>query len=147
MDEARLSERERRILAEIERDLSEDVGLERGLRTMGRRRRRLRAGRRKPEADDSGGTPGRRMAGRPALGTAGGTPDRTSARPGRRGHALAVSVALLGLLALGLLVVAVATATTALIWAFAAVWSVTLIGLLCLVVRWSRRLKPWSWPP
>ncbi|MFG2640420.1 DUF3040 domain-containing protein [Streptomyces sp. NPDC048370] len=111
MDEARLSERERRILAEIEQDLSEDVSLERGMRTMRRRGREAR------------------------------TPDR----PGRR-RGPVLAVALLGVLTLGLLVLAVATGEPVLIWAFAAAWVVTLACLMRLVIRWSRNLRARSWP-
>ncbi|MCX5394883.1 DUF3040 domain-containing protein [Streptomyces sp. NPDC006482] len=50
-----------------------------------------------------------------------------------------LGVAVLGVMALALLVLAVATEVPALIWAFAAVWVLTLVGLLGLVVRWSRR--------
>ncbi|MEU5216659.1 DUF3040 domain-containing protein [Streptomyces sp. NPDC020807] len=52
-----------------------------------------------------------------------------------------LAVAALGAATLALLVLAVAIGTPVLIWAFAAVWVLTLIGLLLLVVRWSRR---WS---
>ncbi|WP_137991064.1 hypothetical protein [Streptomyces vilmorinianum] len=114
MDEARLSQRERRILAEIEESLSEDESLERGLRTM-------------------------RREGGSARG-------RDGVRHGLRGHLPALGVALLGVLTLGLLALAVATGEPALIWAFAAVWVLTLCGLLRLVMRWSRRVKPQSWP-
>ncbi|MGW6566741.1 DUF3040 domain-containing protein [Streptomyces sp. NPDC054975] len=110
MGEARLSQRERRILAEIEQQLSEDVSLERGLRTMRRKRAR-------------GPVPG---------------------SPGRR-HAPALVVSALGLLTLGLLVLAVSTGEPALIWAFAVAWVLTLSGLLRLVIGWSRRLKG-TWP-
>ncbi|MFC8277645.1 hypothetical protein ACFUJR_34955 [Streptomyces sp. NPDC057271] len=70
---------------------------------------------------------------------------------GRPGHGPAdrreaVAVTLLGAVALVVPVLAVVTAEPALIWAFAAVWVITLSGLLRLVVRWSRRLKPRSWP-
>ncbi|MFD7321616.1 hypothetical protein ACFV9D_11115 [Streptomyces sp. NPDC059875] len=116
MDEARLSQRERRILAEIEDALSEDEALERGLRTMrrGRRGGRRRQGRR-----------GERAGG---------------------GRSAVVGVALLGVVTLGLLALAVATGNPALIWAFAAVWVLTLWCLLRLVIRWSRHLRPRSWP-
>ncbi|MFC8508677.1 DUF3040 domain-containing protein [Streptomyces sp. NPDC057411] len=92
MDEARLSPRERRILAEIERDLGQDRALARGLRT-GRWVRRV------------------------------------------EGPATAV----LGIVAIILFVLAVATEAPALIWAFAAVWVVTLVCLLRLLMGWSRR--------
>ncbi|MEU6988071.1 hypothetical protein ABZ946_32350 [Streptomyces sp. NPDC046324] len=115
MEEARLSPREQRVLAEIEETLGEDAPLERGFRTMG--------------AEPAG----HRARKRPGPG------------PGGRREAMAVTV--LGGLALVLLVLAVVTAEPALIWAFAAVWVITLSGLLRLVVRWSRRLKPRSWPP
>ncbi|MFE5795993.1 DUF3040 domain-containing protein [Streptomyces sp. NPDC056503] len=98
MDEARLSAHERRVLAEIERDLSADERL------------------------------ARHMAGRrPAL-----RPPRSTGRGG-------LGAAALGAATLALLVLAVVTSTPALIWAFAAVWVVTLLLLLRLVVRWTRR--------
>lgn len=50
MDEARLSRQEQRILAEIEQALSEDVALERGLRTMRRKRPGVRPPGRRPGA-------------------------------------------------------------------------------------------------
>jgi hypothetical protein len=56
------------------------------------------------------------------------------------GHRAALGVALLGALTLGLLVLAVTTGRPGLIWAFAAVWVVTLSCLLRLVIRWSRNL-------
>lgn len=91
MDEARLSPRERRILAEIEQSLGGDGAFARGLRA-----RRFR-----------------RLAG-PAT-------------------------ALLGAVTITLFALAVATEEPALLWAFAAVWVVTLVCLLTLLLRWSRR--------
>ncbi|MFF9011731.1 hypothetical protein ACF09C_01990 [Streptomyces sp. NPDC014870] len=114
MDEPRLSQRERRILAEMERDLRADMS-DASPEDGSRRRRRLGGG------------------GRP------------SGRPGH-GHALAVVVALLGVLSLGLLVLAVATGEPALVWVFAVTWVLTVTGLLRLVIRWSRHLRPRSWP-
>ncbi|GAA2770871.1 DUF3040 domain-containing protein [Streptomyces showdoensis] len=97
MDEARLSPRERRILAEIEQGLGADRSLARGLRS-GRPRHRPRI---------------RLLGGRATL--------------------------LLGAVALGLFVAAVATESPPLIWAFAVVWVVTLVCGLRLLLRWSRR--------
>ncbi|MCT4357001.1 DUF3040 domain-containing protein [Streptomyces sp. Je 1-79] len=57
-----------------------------------------------------------------------------------------VAGVLLGILSLALLTLAVVTGEPALIWAFATVWVITLSCLLRLVVRWSRQLKPQSWP-
>ncbi|MFF9345038.1 MULTISPECIES: DUF3040 domain-containing protein [unclassified Streptomyces] len=102
MDEARLSAYERRVLAEIEEDLSADGHL------------------------------ARRMAGRrPSLRP-------RPARPGATAGGGAAAAAL-GAVTLTLLVLAVATSAPALIWGFAAAWVVTLILLLRLVVRWTRR--------
>ncbi|MGW1011141.1 DUF3040 domain-containing protein [Streptomyces termitum] len=72
----------------------------------------------------------RRMAGRR-------TPLRPPrpGRPGRTGTAAAV----LGAATLTLLVLAVTTSAPALIWGFAAVWVATLLLLLRLTVRWTRR--------
>ncbi|MEX0168298.1 DUF3040 domain-containing protein [Streptomyces sp. LMG1-1-1.1] len=99
MDEARLSAREQRVLAEIEEQLDRDEPLARHLRTM-RRGPRLRL-------------------------------------PSRSGdhHRLPA----LGALTLTLLVLAVATEAPLLIWLFAASWVLTLVALLSLVIRWSRR--------
>ncbi|MER5741075.1 MULTISPECIES: DUF3040 domain-containing protein [unclassified Streptomyces] len=100
MDEARLSAYERRVLAEIEEDLSADDRL------------------------------ARRMAGR---------------RPSLRPHLPRITVrgglaaAVFGAATLALLVLAAATSAPALIWGFAAAWVVTLVLLLRLVVRWTRR--------
>ncbi|HEY9369022.1 DUF3040 domain-containing protein [Streptomyces sp.] len=99
MDEARLSQRERRILAEIEQALGHDDPLDRSMRTMGRRRRI------------------------PGLGVS------------------VAGVVLLGAVTVTLLVLAVATAETALVWAFAAAWVLTLVCLLRLVMAWAGR---WS---
>ncbi|MFC9262937.1 DUF3040 domain-containing protein [Streptomyces hydrogenans] len=102
MDEARLSAYERRVLAEMEEELSADDHL------------------------------ARRMAGR-----------RPSLRPRLPRHRITVrggpAAAVLGAATLTLLVLAVATSTPALIWGFAAAWVLTLILLLRLVVRWTRR--------
>ncbi|MEU9702585.1 hypothetical protein [Streptomyces sp. NPDC047981] len=114
MEEPRLSHRERRILAEMERDLLADMS-DAPPKDGSRRTRRLGGG------------------------------GRRGARPGRR-HAPAVVVALLGVLSLGLLVLAVTTGEPALVWAFAVTWVLTVTGLLRLVIRWSRHLKPRSWP-
>ncbi|MGA5065118.1 DUF3040 domain-containing protein [Streptomyces exfoliatus] len=105
MEEARLSERERRILAEIEEQLDQDEPLAHRLRTM----------RRAP-----------RLPLRPASAA--------------RRRMTALGVAALGALSLTLLVLAVATEAPQLIWAFAATWVLTLVTLLRLVVRWSRRM-------
>lgn len=51
----------------------------------------------------------------------------------------ALGVVALGVTTVTLLVLAVGTEEPALIWAFAAVWVLTLVSLLRLVVRWSRR--------
>ncbi|MFD5326244.1 DUF3040 domain-containing protein [Streptomyces sp. NPDC127092] len=99
MDGAKLSPRERRILAEIEEDLCTDTGLARALGS-GRPRRRFRLG--------------------------SGTPTGWGA-------------ALLAPLAVVLLVTAVATEAPALIWSFAVVWVLTLVCLMRLLLRWSRR--------
>ncbi|MFI8372324.1 DUF3040 domain-containing protein [Streptomyces sp. NPDC085466] len=100
MDETRLSAYERRVLAEIEEDLSADGGLARRM---------------------TGHRPARRLPAPPA---------------GRLG---APAAAVLGAATLTLLVLAVATSAPALIWSFATAWVVTLILLLRLVVRWTRR--------
>ncbi|MGW2014806.1 hypothetical protein [Streptomyces sp. NPDC001927] len=122
MDEARLSQRERRILAEMERDLRADTSPEDGSR--------------------DGVSPGDGSRGDVV-------PDDVSPERGRspvRRHALAVAVVLLGVLTLGLLVLAVMSGEPALIWAFAVMWVLTLTCLMKLVIRWSRHLKPRSWP-
>ncbi|MFH8260574.1 DUF3040 domain-containing protein [Streptomyces roseolus] len=54
---------------------------------------------------------------------------------GRRG----AGTALLAIVTLTLLVLAAATSAPALIWAFAAAWVATLVLLLRVVVRWTRR--------
>ncbi|MFB6838685.1 DUF3040 domain-containing protein [Streptomyces sp. NPDC056361] len=104
MDDARLSAREQRVLAEIEEQLDRDEPLARHLRTM-RRGPRLRL---------------------PSLS-------------GNRHRLPALGVTALGTLTLALLVLAVATETPVLIWLFAASWVLTLVALLGLLVRWSRR--------
>ncbi|MGW4746090.1 DUF3040 domain-containing protein [Streptomyces sp. NPDC004290] len=58
---------------------------------------------------------------------------------GARRHLPALFVAALGVATLTLLVLAVATEAPALIWAFAAVWVLTLLAMLVLVVRRIRR--------
>ncbi|MEE1820507.1 hypothetical protein PUR59_36520 [Streptomyces sp. SP18ES09] len=115
MDEARLSARERRVLAEIERELDRDVLLARRMRTM----RRLR----RPHVPSIPGSGSRHVS----LGGAAGS------------HLLAVTVTLLGALTLALLVRGVVTGAPVVIWAFAGVWALNLTGLLLLVVRWTRR--------
>ncbi|MFF0484651.1 DUF3040 domain-containing protein [Streptomyces sp. NPDC004435] len=73
----------------------------------------------------------RRMAGR-----------RPSPRlPGPRATAWRrLAAVALGAATVTLLVLAVATSAPALIWAFAAVWVATLVLLLRLAIRWTRRL-------
>lgn len=56
-----------------------------------------------------------------------------------RRHLSSLGVAALGATTLALLVLAVATEAPVLIWTFAAVWVLTLVALLVLVVRWARR--------
>ncbi len=97
MEEARLSAYERRVLAEIEEQLSADDGL------------------------------ARRMAGR--------RPSLRVPRP----RLPRLGALMLAAATLALLVLAAATSSPALTWAFAAVWVVTLIVLLRMVVRWTRR--------
>ncbi|MEU0373327.1 DUF3040 domain-containing protein [Streptomyces sp. NPDC006283] len=104
MDEAGLSEPERLILAEIERDLRTDRALDRRLRTMS------------PE------------------------PPHTAAGHRFRAHALGAAVSVLAAVTLVLLVMAASSSSPGLIWAFALTWALTLVGLLTLVCRWSRRL-------
>ncbi|MFI8766584.1 DUF3040 domain-containing protein [Streptomyces sp. NPDC053792] len=104
MDEARLSEHERRVLAEIEEQLDRDESLARRLRTM----------RRAPHLSV------------PSIA-------------GARRHLPVLGVVVLGASTLALLVLAVATETPVLIWAFAAMWVLTLVTTLILVVRWTRR--------
>ncbi|MFF8378386.1 DUF3040 domain-containing protein [Streptomyces sp. NPDC015661] len=58
---------------------------------------------------------------------------------GVRRHLSSFGVASLGATTLVLFVLAVATEAPVLIWAFAAVWVLTLVALLILVVRWARR--------
>ncbi|MFH9742527.1 DUF3040 domain-containing protein [Streptomyces roseolus] len=70
----------------------------------------------------------RSMAGHPP----GPRPPRVK---GRRG----AGTALLAIVTLTLLVLAAATSAPALIWAFAAAWVATLVLLLRVVVRWTRR--------
>ncbi|GHF96385.1 DUF3040 domain-containing protein [Streptomyces hydrogenans] len=107
MDEVRLSAYERRVLAEIEEELSADDHLARRMA-------------------------GRRPSLRPRL-----------PRPRLPRHRITVrggpAAAVLGAATLTLLVLAVATSTPALIWGFAAAWMLTLILLLRLVLRWTRR--------
>ncbi|MFD9307517.1 hypothetical protein ACFWCB_33395 [Streptomyces sp. NPDC060048] len=56
-----------------------------------------------------------------------------------RRHGLGVSTCLLGVVCAVLFVRAVATSSPTLIWAFAAVWVLTLVCLMLLVIRWCRR--------
>lgn len=66
---------------------------------------------------------------------------RPWASPGdwyRHGHGLGLCTALLGMACAVLFVRAAATSSPALIWVFAAVWVVTLVCLLRLVIRWCR---------
>ena len=104
MDGPGLSEPERMILAEIERDLRADELLDHRLRTM--------------------------------------SPGPPLARVSRsfRTHLLAAAVCVLAALTCVLLVMAASTSAPGLIWAFATTWALTLVGLLVLVCRWSRRL-------
>ncbi|MEV8585574.1 hypothetical protein AB0424_01425 [Streptomyces sp. NPDC051180] len=113
MDEAPLTARERQVLAEIEGELDRDEPLAHRLRTMGR------GGRLRPLSRTRGRSPG----GPPEAG---------------RVPASGV-VALLGALTLVLLVLAVVTEATVLIWAFAAVWVLTLTALARLLFRRARR--------
>ncbi|MER7622214.1 DUF3040 domain-containing protein [Streptomyces sp. NPDC126503] len=74
------------------------------------------------------------------LGTAPGglrLPDQPA--PGTYRLRPALALAALGAATLALLVLAVTTEAPVLIWAFAAAWVLTLVVLLRLVVRWSRR--------
>ncbi|WP_051804407.1 DUF3040 domain-containing protein [Streptomyces griseus] len=73
----------------------------------------------------------RRMAGR--------RPSLRLPRPWLTRHAGGTAAAVLGTVTLVLLVLAVATSAPGLIWGFAAAWVVTLLLLLRLVVRWTRR--------
>ncbi|MGW6536951.1 DUF3040 domain-containing protein [Streptomyces sp. NPDC055051] len=62
----------------------------------------------------------------------------------RRPHATGrrrLAAAVLAATTMTLLVLAVATSAPALIWAFAAVWVASLVLLLRLAVRWTRRLE------
>lgn len=56
-----------------------------------------------------------------------------------QGHRTAWAAALLGALALALLVAASVTVSQPLIWAFAAVWTLTVVTCLPLLGRWCRR--------
>jgi hypothetical protein len=105
MDGPGLSEPERMILAEIERDLRADELLDHRLRTM---------------------SPG---------------PPLARVTRGLRTHLLAAGVSMLATLTCVLLVMAASTSEPGLIWAFATTWALTLVGLLVLVCRWSRRLS------
>ncbi|MGW8762677.1 DUF3040 domain-containing protein [Streptomyces sp. NPDC055815] len=58
---------------------------------------------------------------------------------GVRRHLPSLGVAVLGATTLALLVLAVATEAPVFIWAFAAVWVLTLVATLIRVVRWTRR--------
>ncbi|MEV4682535.1 DUF3040 domain-containing protein [Streptomyces kurssanovii] len=57
-----------------------------------------------------------------------------------RSHLLAAAVGVLAALTFVLLAMAASTSKPVLIWAFAATWALTLVGLLTLVCRWSKRL-------
>ncbi|MEW2634100.1 hypothetical protein AB0903_21245 [Streptomyces sp. NPDC048389] len=105
MDGPGLSEPERMILAEIERDLRADELLDRRLRTM---------------------SPG---------------PPLARITHGFRTHLLAAAVSGLATLTCVLLVMAASTSAPGLIWAFATTWALTLVGLLVLVCRWSKRFS------
>ncbi|MFJ7956863.1 DUF3040 domain-containing protein [Streptomyces sp. NPDC096319] len=59
-----------------------------------------------------------------------------------RRHLPSLSVSVLAVMTLALLVLGVATEAPAFIWAFAAVWVLTLLVALGLVVRWTRRRAP-----
>lgn len=56
-----------------------------------------------------------------------------------RSHRLVLCTVLLGTACAALFVRAVATSSPALIWAFAAVWVLTLVCALLLTIRWCRR--------
>lgn len=60
-------------------------------------------------------------------------------RDWRRPQGLGLWTAFLGLVCAALFVRAVSTSSAALIWAFAAVWVLTLVCLLVLVIRWCRK--------
>ncbi|MEV7675413.1 hypothetical protein [Streptomyces sp. NPDC088752] len=107
MGEVRLSERERRVLAEMEELLDRDAPLARRLRTMRTRSRLL--------------------------------PSLSSPAAGMRRRLPALGMAFLAVAALVLLVLAVATGAPALLWAFAAVWILTLLTVLGVFVHWARR--------
>lgn len=68
-----------------------------------------------------------------ARGLRSGRPGLRLRRPGGR------ATAVLGAVALTLFVAAVATESPPLIWAFAAVWALTLVCLIRLLIDWSRR--------
>ncbi|MFF0433903.1 DUF3040 domain-containing protein [Streptomyces sp. NPDC004327] len=57
----------------------------------------------------------------------------------RGGRLTGPAAVFLGSLALALFVAAVASGSPVLIWVFAAVWALTLVCLLRLLLRWSRR--------
>ncbi|MFD4372859.1 DUF3040 domain-containing protein [Streptomyces sp. NPDC058486] len=120
MDEARLSAHERRVLAEIEQDLSADDDLAR--RMTGRRSSPHRPAPPRP-------SPHRSSAHLPSLHL---PRPRIAVRDG-------LGAAVFGAATLALLVLAVATLNPALIWGFAATWVVTLTLLLRLVVRRFQR--------
>lgn len=134
MEEVRLSPRERRILAEIERELGREWGPEPGEdaspeRPPERGPRTTRRGIGQP-------TGTHRRDGRDRRGQRDG-----SDRRDRRDRMAAVGTALSGALALTLLVSAVVTGAPVLVWAFAAVWGVTLVCLLRLVIHWSTKTR------
>ncbi|MFJ4871642.1 DUF3040 domain-containing protein [Streptomyces sp. NPDC088757] len=107
MGEVRLSEHERRVLAEMEERLDRDEPLARRLRTTRPRSRPL--------------------------------PSSPSPAAGARRRLPALGMASLAVVALVLLVLAVTTGSPALVWAFAAVWILTLLAVLGVFVRRARR--------
>ncbi|MDH2390241.1 DUF3040 domain-containing protein [Streptomyces sp. HNM0663] len=106
MDGTGFTDRERRILDEIETGLREDALLDRQLRTMGQ--------------------------------TSAPLNQLRSALHRRR---LAVAGWTLAAVSLVLLVFAVQTSAPALIWAFAAAYTLTLLCVLRGVILWSRRIS------
>ncbi|MGW7431790.1 hypothetical protein ACWGIN_19860 [Streptomyces sp. NPDC054861] len=129
MEEVRLSPRERRILAEMERELAENGGRTPSTDAPGERpdRPSVPDGSRAPDGRD--GTDASRGPARwrgPYR-----SPDRWAVR----------GTALLGAVALALLVSAVVTAAPVLTWVFAVVWVVALTCLLRMVIRWSRKMR------
>lgn len=119
MSIGRLPEREQRILDEMERALRRDRGFQRRLRRMSRSRRSGRPRRpgRPVRADRRPGPSSRRVLRTP--------------RPWAVALLLAVSVALM--------VSGVVTSEPGVIWAFAAVWPLTLYTAFRLLRRWRER--------